>query len=261
MRVALAQISSSDDVEENRRTISDYVQKASSGGADLVVFPEAAASRAKTSPANDREHGEALDGPFVSHLRRLSSDHDIVIVAGMGEHVPNSDKVFNTLVVAQAGEVVGAYRKMHLFDALGSMESDTIIPGDGDVLVFPLAGQMVGIAICYDLRFPELGRLLVDQGATTLIYSSAWVKGNLKEMHWETLLRARAIENVSYVVGVSQCELRHTGASMAVDPMGVIMTSLGDEPGLAFADTSATHLEACRTRNPSLQNRRIGTPG
>jgi predicted amidohydrolase len=77
-------------------------------------------------------------------------------------------------------------------------------------------------------------------------------------MHWQTLLRARAIENVSYVIGVSQCELRHTGGSMAIDPMGVVMTSLADEPAMGFADLTSAHLQACRDRSPSLQNRRYG---
>lgn len=257
-RVALAQITSVDDIERNCEVISEVAQRAAAGGADLVVFPEHAAYRSKTDPPDTPPQRQTLDESFVQHVRATAKQHNIAIVAGMGERVSDENRLLNTAVaVGQNGELIGAYRKIHLMDALGSKESDSIIPGNGDTLVFPLKDVVVGVAICYDLRFPELARRLVDDGANVLLYPSAWLAGNLKEMHWETLLRARAIENVSYVVGVSQCELRHTGHSIAFDPMGVTITSLGDRPALAFADVDAKYLSACRERNPSLQNRRL----
>jgi predicted amidohydrolase len=145
-----------------------------------------------------------------------------------------------------------------LFDALGTLESDEIVPGDGSTLVFPFGEHIIGIATCYDLRFPELARALIDQGANVLIYPSGWQKGLLKESHWEVLLRARAIENVSWVIGVSQAESRHTGRSMAIDPMGVVVSGLAEEPALGFATLDVDRTNSCRKRNPSLENRRFG---
>jgi predicted amidohydrolase len=240
--------------------MTDYTERAAEGGADMIVFPELTLCRPELVSELTPDVAEPLDGPFVTHMRELARRHRVVVVAGMTERIDGEkDRSYNTMVVAgRTGDIVGTYRKIHLFDALGTVESEVIIPGDGSTLVFTFDDQTIGIATCYDLRFPELARFLVDQGADVLIYPSGWQKGPLKEDQWETLLRARAIENVSWVVGVSQAEGRHIGQSVAVDPLGVAVAALDEGPGLGFVEISAERTAYARERNPSLNNRRFG---
>jgi predicted amidohydrolase len=260
MRIAMAQISGTADLELNRKLMSDNVALAVNGDADLVVFPEIAHRRSEGSSEPAAPTAEKLDGLFVSCIRELAQHHKIAVMAGMTERIDGEDiRAYNTVVVIDAaGELIGSYRKIHLFDALGSMESDDCVPGDGSTLVFPFGEHVIGVATCYDLRFPELARVLVDQGANVLVYPSAWRSGPLKEDQWEILLRARAIENVSYVVGVSQAESRHIGRSMTIDPMGVVVSALTEQPGLGFATIDPKRTADARRRNPSLENRRFG---
>jgi len=260
MRVAMAQISGTDDAAANREMMTDYAAHAADGGADLIVFPELTLCRTKLVSELTAAVAEALDGPFVTHLRELARRHHFAAIAGMTERIDGEQGgSYNTVVVTdRKGDIVGTYRKIHVFDALGTMESDVITAGDGSTLVFTFDAHVIGIATCYDLRFPELARALVDQGANVLTYPSAWQKGPLKEEQWQTLLRARAIENVSWVVGVSHAEGRHIGRSVAVDPMGVVVAALDEQPGLGFVDISAERTAFARERNPSLNNRRLG---
>jgi predicted amidohydrolase len=260
MRIAMAQISGSGDPAANRKLVANQVAQAADGGAAMVVFPEWTLRRSEVVSEPPAPTAETLDGPFVSHLSKLARRHNITVIAGMTERIDGEQvRAHNTVVVVDdAGRLIGSYRKIHMFDALGTVESAVIVPGDGSTLVFPLGEHVIGVATCYDLRFPELARLLVDQGANVLVYPSGWQKGLLKEDHWEILLRARAIENVSWVIGISQAEGRHTGRSMAVDPMGIIIAALTEEPGLGFVDVDAERTASARRRNPSLDNRRFG---
>jgi predicted amidohydrolase len=260
MRLAMAQISGTDDAAANRQLMSDYSARATAGGAVLIVFPELTLCRTELVSELTASVAEPLDGPFVTHVRDLARSHGVTVIAGMTERIGGErDGSYNTVIVAgRNGDIVGTYRKIHLFDALGTVESQVITPGDGSTLVFPFGDQTIGIATCYDLRFPEAARALVDQGSDVLLYPSAWQKGPLKEEQWQTLLRARAIENVSWVVGVSHAEGRHIGRSTAVDPMGVVVAALDEKPGLGFVEISAARTADARERNPSLNNRRYG---
>src|SRR6185436_19273687 len=123
----------------------------------------------------------------------------------------------------------------------------------------PVGGLSLGLLTCYDLRFPELGRDLVDAGADTLVVPAAWVRGPLKEDHWATLLRARAIENTTYVLAAGQCGSQYIGASMVVDPMGVVIAGSGPDEGVANARIERRLVDEARRRNPSLANRRTRT--
>lgn len=260
MRIAMAQISGRGDPEANRKLVADQIAHAAHGGAAMVVFPESTLRRGQADSGPPAPTAEHLDGPFVSHLSELARRHNITVMAGMTERIDcERVRARNTIVVVDdAGKLIGSYRKIHLFDALGTVESDFIVPGDGSTLVFSLSEHVVGVATCYDLRFPELARVLVDQGANVLIYPSAWLEGPLKENHWDVLLRARAIENVSWVIGVNQAESPNTGRSMAVDPMGIVIAGLAEKPGLEFVDVDAERTASARQRNPSLDNRRFG---
>jgi predicted amidohydrolase len=259
MRVAIAQFTANLDPGVNREEIRKLVADAASGGAELVVFPEAAARDFGAPGERLVLFGEPLDGPFAGLLELLGRRHGLAIVAGMLEKIPDSrTHVYNTVVaVGPDGQLLGAYRKLHLFDALGNRESDTIRAGDGQTLLFEHGGFRFGVLTCYDLRFPELARALADQGAGVLVVPAAWVQGPLKEDHWVTLARARAIENTSYLIGAGQVGNRYCGRSLVVDPFGVVVAALGDRPGIAVAEIDPERIAEVRARLPSLQHRRF----
>ncbi len=151
----------------------------------------------------------------------------------------------------------GIYRKIHLYDAFGYKESDRMRAGNGETLVFTLDGMRFGAMTCYDLRFPELARNLVRDGAETLLLPTAWLAGPLKEMHLATLLRARAIENTVYLGAADQCPPGYCGNSVLYDPLGVCVTSLGEAPGVIVGELDPHRVAEARSKNPSLDNSRI----
>jgi deaminated glutathione amidase len=259
MRVAIAQFTANLDPGVNREEIRKLTADAASGGAELVVFPEAAARDFGAPGEPLAPVAEPLDGPFAGMLAHLARRYRTVIVAGMLESIEGSSTHVHNTVVAMGpeGGLLGVYRKLHLFDAFGNRESQTIRPGDGQTLVFQHGGFTFGVLTCYDLRFPELARVLVDQGAGVLVVPAAWVQGPLKEDHWVTLARARAIEDTSYLVGSGQVGNRYCGRSLVVDPLGVVVAALGDRPGVAVAEIDPEHLAEVRARLPALQHRRF----
>ena len=255
MRIALGQLAAGPDKRENLERMTSFVAQAARAGADLVLFPEAA--MVGGSPGADlTPFAEQLDGPFVGGLREAAARNGIAVVAGMFE--PGSrERVYNTVIAIRPdGEIFGSYRKIHLYDAFGGRESDRIQPGDGSTLVFKLAGLTFGVMTCYELRFPEMARHLAEQGAEVLLLPAAWVRGPLKEMHWETLARARAIENTVYVAACGQVSDRSVGLSAIIDPMGVVIASAGETEGVTTGDVSPERLAEVRRTNPSLAMRR-----
>jgi predicted amidohydrolase len=181
----------------------------------------------------------------------------VAIVAGMFERSCDQHRPYNTLLAVGAdGSLLGAYRKIHLYDAFGYKESDQLTSGDVAPVVVNVGGVSLGLMTCYDLRFPELSRALIDAGAEVLVVPAAWVRGPLKEHHWTTLLTARAVENTCYVAAAAQNGKKYCGLSQVIDPQGVALASVGEADGHALADVSAERLADVRTRNPSLRNRR-----
>ncbi|MET1057961.1 MAG: carbon-nitrogen hydrolase family protein [Nocardioides sp.] len=254
LRVALVQRASSLDPAENRDALAAVDVEA-----DLTVFPEAFA-RDFGSPGEDiSAYAEPLDGPFAKAVADLAGSHGTV-VAGMFESAPDPDRPYNTLVVR--GRAEAAYRKIHLYDSFGYRESDRLTAGPWEPTVIELNGFGVGLMTCYDLRFPELARALVDAGADVLVVPSAWVPGRTEEEHarkvdhWRTLVRARAIENTAYVVAVGQAAPRYTGHSMVSDPNGALLVDAGTDPGVHTAVLTQRALSDARSTNPSLANRR-----
>ncbi|HWS58117.1 MAG TPA: nitrilase-related carbon-nitrogen hydrolase, partial [Actinotalea sp.] len=175
----------------------------------------------------------------------------------------------NVVVGVGRQGLLGAYRKVHLYDAFGQRESDRLEPGDAGAppLVVDVDGVRVGVMTCYDLRFPESARRLVDAGATALAVPAAWAAGQEKVKHWRVLLRARAIENTVYVLGAAMQGRGVSGAPMVVDPWGVVLADPGTQGvertpdggtgvTVAVADLEPEHVERVRLRNPSLANRR-----
>ncbi len=249
MQVALVQEASSLDPAENRGRLSSLVP----GDADLVVLPEAWARDFGEAGSDLREAAEPLDGPFVTEVERVAAERGTTVVAGMFERTDGPP--YNTVVVR--GGAHADYRKIHLYDSFGYRESDVLAAGATEPVTVTLGGLTVGVMTCYDLRFPELARALVERGAEVLVVPAAWVAGPRKVDHWTTLLRARAIENTVYVVGVGQPGPRYTGHSMVVGPLGDVLVEGGDDATTLRAELDPAAVSEARRTNPSLTNRRL----
>ncbi|WP_171055291.1 MULTISPECIES: carbon-nitrogen hydrolase family protein [unclassified Nonomuraea] len=258
IKIAVAQFGATTDKESNLAKVQGLIERAAGEGLDLVVLPENAMYSNPDVTADISGAVETLDGPFVSAVGEAAKRHGIAVVAGMTEKLPENPRASNTVVAFDAdGRRIGVYRKVHLYDAFGYKESDRIQPAEFTPLTFAMGGLTFGVMTCYDLRFPEIARLLVDAGANAVIVPAAWVAGPAKEDHWITLARARAIENTSYMVMAGQSGPNCTGQSMIIDPMGTIVASAGESEGLASGPLSAERIEQVRAKNPSLANRRF----
>lgn len=258
--VAVLQFAPGNDPAANLETIARLAGDAASRGALLVVAPEYSSYFTPAMDASWREHAESLHGPFARGLAGIAAELGVWVVAGLIELVPGEEqRVSNTLVAFDdKGEVVAHYRKQHLYDAFGQRESDWIVPGSLDQTpVFAWQGFTVGLQTCYDLRFPEVTRRLVDAGAELVLLPAEWVRGPLKEAHWRTLVAARAIENTAYVAAAGQAPPVGVGNSVVVDPMGVDLVSLGEETGVAVAWISPQRVAEVRKKNPALELRRF----
>jgi deaminated glutathione amidase len=251
LRVALVQHASGLEPDGNRALLDELAPT----GADLVVFPEAFARDFGEAGSDVSAYAEDVDGPFAAEVARVAGDRGSTVVAGMFERGEDPARPFNTLVVRGAADAT--YRKIHLYDSFGYRESDRLTGGPTSPVVFDLNGFRVGLMTCYDLRFPELARALVDAGAEVLVVPSAWVAGPHKVDHWRTLARARAIENTAFVVAVGQPGPRYTGHSLVVDPLGEVLTEAGEGAEVLTAVLEHTVLEGARRTNPSLANRRL----
>jgi predicted amidohydrolase len=255
LRLRLVQQASSRDPAENLTALDDLAADLP-GETDLVVLPEAFA-RDFGEPGSDLgAFAEPLDGAFVGRLDTVAEKTGSAWLAGMFEVSPDASRPLNTLVLA-GGDEPASYRKIHLYDSFGYRESDTVTPGDPDPCVTTLAGFPLGLMTCYDLRFPELARALVLEGAEALVVPAAWVAGDRKIEHWQTLLRARAIENTVWVIGVGQPGPRYSGHSMVVAPDGDVVAQAEDGPSTLDVTIDREAVADVRRTNPSLSNRRM----
>jgi predicted amidohydrolase len=257
MRVAVVQVTSSTDSVANRARIDEALATVDPD-ADLVVLPEAS-MHDFGEPGHDLAHAaERLDGPFVGLLSHHAQRLGATVVAGMFEATERLP--FNTLVaVGPDGQVVATYRKIHLYDSFGYRESERMSAGDAGPVVFDMGDLTVGLMTCYDLRFPELGRALVDAGADVFVVPAAWVQGEDKLHHWRTLTAARAIENTVALVAAGQSGERYVGHSVVLDAAGRIVEEAGAGDALLLADLDPEAIAGVRRINPSLLNRRMST--
>ena len=258
MKIAIGQFSATTKTQENLETVVRMTEEAAAQGAEFVLFPEYAMFKQPVRDAEFLKTCESLDGPFASGLRALAKRLGVYVLCGLNEKIEGEKVGYNTiLIVGKDGTDLGVYRKVHLYDAFGGRESDWIRPGPTDQqVVFHIGDLDCGVMTCYDVRFPEITRQLVDQGAEVILLPTAWTAGTRKEDHWMTLVRARAIENTAYVIGADQAPPGGTGGSVVIDPMGVVVAELGEGPGLLFAEVKPDRVRVVRERNPSLQHRR-----
>jgi predicted amidohydrolase len=259
MKVALGQFAVSKRWEENLTTCLDLLTRARAADADLLVLPEGILARDITDPNLVLKAAQPLDGPFVSALVEATKQGGTAIM--MTVHVPTgAGKVWNILVTLKDGAIVSEYRKLHLYDAFAMQESINVTPGDVVPPLVEIAGLKVGLMTCYDVRFPELARRLAADGADVLVLPAAWVKGPMKERHWEILVTARALENTCWMVAVGECGERNIGQSMVVDPLGVVTAQAGEAPALVVAEIDAARIAHARRVLPALANRRFARP-
>jgi len=262
MRLALCQMPVSSRPAVNLTRVQSALREAADQGADLAVFPEATQIRFGSDLAAAAE--PLASGEFTAGLAAAAKDTGVGLVAGVFEPAPDG-RVYNTAVAYDAtGELVTSYRKLHLFDAFGQRESDSVAPGSS-IVTCELAGMRTGLQICYDVRFPELSRALTLAGATLLLVPASWASGLFKEEHWATLVRARAIENTVWVAAIGQVpdpdepthrNLAGIGRSMLVDPFGVVRADLGPTAHVVVTDVHPGLVDDVRVNVPSLANRR-----
>lgn len=262
LQMSAGQFPATEDKAANRKAVAELAHRAAKIGSRLLILPEAAMYHRVSAPvAAGIEAAEKRSGPFVQMLLDLSRRYDLCIAAGMTSPVEGDSpakRAHNVLIVVDRGQILAEYTKVHLYDAFAVKESDAIAPGQALPPVLEIDGVRVGFAICYDLRFPELFRLLMDQGADVLAVSAAWARGVLKEDHWVTLLRARAIENTAYVVAADEVSVKSIGRSLAFDPLGLSLGEAGEqELGLVTVRVDQERIAAVRALLPSLRNRRI----
>jgi predicted amidohydrolase len=265
LRVGAIQMCSTDDLAANLAAAHRLVTEAAERGCTLIGLPENFAYLRREGRPIPCAQG--LDGEIVGLLRELARTHAVWLLGGtFPEAVAGDSRVHNTsTLIAPDGELVAVYRKIHLFDVdLGAsgggrfQESATVAPGL-EVVSAETPFGVVGLSVCYDLRFPELYRRHADRGARWLAVPSAFAPETGRD-HWEVLLRARAIENQAYVLAPAQCG-RHSeerssyGRSLIVDPWGLVLARAADRPAVITADCPIDALEGIRAALPALTHR------
>lgn len=261
MKASVSQFKSVRDIESNLRTIRQHIATASASGSQLICFPEAAMVAYESSReelvAFARDHAAR----FIEAVSASAKAHAIDVCVGLYEPL-DGQRTRNTFVHLGAdGELRGRYEKLHLYDAFSFQESDKnrhaeLLPDHAEVYVAEVGGVRFAILNCYDLRFPEVSRIALDKGADVLLYGAGWIAGSLKELHWETLLRARAIENTCYVLAACQPPPTSVGMSMGIDPSGLVIGGIASTQGVLTVEVTPERLRDVRKDLPCLEHRR-----
>ncbi|MEV7386538.1 MULTISPECIES: carbon-nitrogen hydrolase family protein [unclassified Streptomyces] len=258
MRIALSQLTTGPDPGGNLRLVEEWTRRAADAGARVVVFPEASMACFGTPPA---PLAEPLDGPWADGVRRIARTTGTVVVAGMFTPAPGG-RVANTLLATGPG-VEASYDKIHLYDAFGYRESGTVAAGAAPAVI-DVDGVRLGLATCYDVRFPELFRAHADAGADATLLAASWGAGPGKREQWELLVRARALDATVWLAAVDQADPGSgpspvptgIGHSLVVGPDGTVRHALGAGPELLVADLDIDEVAAVRRRTSVLANRR-----
>jgi predicted amidohydrolase len=259
MKVAVVQFKALTNKENNLKKIISYMTKAASKHAILCAFPEFMMFYTKSSqtPKELSNLSETINGNFISTIAKTAKENHIQVVGSFYEKSNKKNRVYDTsFVINTSGKVISTYRKIHLYDALGFKESDKMIPGSKIAKPVTTSIGKIGMMICYDLRFPEMSRALAIAGSEILIAPSAWVNGPMKEEHWITINKTRAIENGCYVIAPDQVGNIYCGRSLVVDPYGKILLDMKKKQGVSFVDIDLKKVKQIRKILPLLKNRR-----
>jgi len=261
-RAALVQMKSSVDKNKNLSYSLKLIGRAAQKKAQLICFPEfqMAYSPAEQKPETLHEIAEKINGDFISALSNSAKKNKINVVATIYEIIntnKQNQKVFDTAVIInERGKIQSVYRKIHLYDALGFKESKKLLAGN--IIEKPTRTSIgnLGLQICYDMRFPEISRILTVNGANILVSPSAWVAGFMKQEHWEIMLKSRAIENGVYVIAPNQLGNIYCGHSMVIEPFGATLIDMGNREGMEILDIDNSRIDTVRRTLPLLGNRR-----
>jgi predicted amidohydrolase len=253
--VAAAQLKTSDNKDENINKVIRQIDIAAEEGATLVAFPETSISSHKLDNNARFREAEPLDGPLLRTITEKARASKIYVAFGFIEKA--GTEIYNSVALVSGNGILTTYRKLHLFDAFSFKESERYKPGSTlpEVVEIPGLGR-TSIITCYDLRFPELARILALRGCQLLLVPTAWEMGTLKEEHWQILLKARAMENCMYVIGPAQVGNRFCGRSMIVDPMGVVLRDAGEIEGVITAKVDESRIKHALDVLGPIRNRR-----
>ena len=258
-KIAVVQLKASTDKKENLEKILDFIRRAANRGAELCAFPEFMMfyTTSKQSPRELTSLAETMSGSFVKTIAAAARQNKIQVVGTLYEKSKTKNRVFDTsFFITKSGKIAATYRKIHLYDALGFKESNKLAPGSKIAHPVKTSIGKLGMLICYDLRFPEMSRILASSGSEVLVVPSAWVQGQGKEEHWITINKTRAIENGCYVIAPDQVGNIYCGRSLVVDPYGKILLDMKKKQGIGFADIVSDKVKQTRKGLPLLQNRR-----
>ena len=259
MKAAVVQFKASTNKEDNLTKIISYISKAASKNATLCAFPEFMMFYTSSSqtPKQLANLAETITGNFVTTIAKTAKEYQIQVVGSFYEKSRKKDRVYDTsFLIGKSGKVISTYRKIHLYDALGFKESNKMVSGSKIAKPVNTSLGKIGMMICYDLRFPEISRSLVTAGAEVLVVPSAWVKGNMKEEHWITINKTRAIENGCFVIAPDQVGNIYCGRSLVVDPYGKILLDMKKKQGIGFVNIDLNKVKQTRKILPLLKNRR-----
>lgn len=258
-KIALVQFKASTDKNQNLKRILNYIEKSSKRGAELCAFPEFMMfyTTSSQSPAKLASLAETIHGSFVSSVAKAAEKNSIQIVGTFYEKSKKKNRVYDTsFLISKSGKIISTYRKIHLYNALGFRESNKMTPGSKISLPSQTSIGKLGMLICYDLRFPEMSRSLASAGSEILVAPSAWVKGKMKEDHWITINKTRAIENGCYIIAPDQVGNIYCGRSIVVDPFGKILLDMKKRQGIGIVNISVSKVKQTRRMLPLLKNRR-----
>ena len=257
--VAIVQLKAHTDKQKNLKKIINFAYQATKKGARLCAFPEFMMFYTPSwqSAKELASFAETINGEFVSSVAECARQNLIQIVGTFYERSPKPNRVYDTsFIVNEQGKVISKYRKIHLFDALGFKESKKLMPGSKIVKPITTTLGKTGMMICYDLRFPEISRTLASSGTEFIVVPSAWVKGEMKEEHWMTINKARAVENGCYLIAPDQVGNIYCGRSLVVDPFGKILLDMKKKEGIGVVNVFTKRIRQVRSNLPLLKNRR-----
>jgi predicted amidohydrolase len=276
VKVAIVQMKSSVNKDKNLTFSLEAIKEAREKNAQIACFPEFQMAFSPYSQTSRELFliSESVEGNFTKELRKSAKENNISIIGTIYERSnTDSDKpnkvldkikdidnqfcVYDTaLFINNEGALISRYRKLHLYDALGFRESEKLLAGDK--LFSPVDSPLgkLGMMVCYDLRFPELSRILTIEGSNTLVSPSGWVQGTMKEDHWLTMCKARSIENGVYLIAPNQVGNVFCGRSLVIDPFGVVILDMGAKEGLEVIDLDLGRINLVRNDLPLLKNRR-----
>ncbi len=276
VKVSIVQMKSSMNKDENLTFSMEQVKEAGKKNVQIICFPEfqMAFSPLYQTSKDLFSISESIEGKFVKELCKSAKENDIYIMGTMYErptidydkldksldkkkNIDNSYRVYDTVVfIDNKGDLISQYRKLHLYDALNFQESKKLLAGNK--LFSPIDSPLgkLGILVCYDLRFPELSRLMAIEGSNALVAPSGWVQGTMKEDHWLTICKARSIENGVYLIAPNQVGNIYCGRSLIIDPFGIVILDMGNKEGMEIIDLDIGRINLVRNDLPLLKNRR-----